>query len=83
MRFEDRMCWMTVGTVSQLPLVKTSIDADTSHKAVRLGYLLGLEQLVMQPDDMEEKSVEDRGRGKVVWSCKAAHRLSQNECAPS
>ncbi|KAJ9610625.1 hypothetical protein H2200_005402 [Cladophialophora chaetospira] len=49
--FEDRMCWMTVGT------------------AVRLGYLLGLEQLVMQPDDMEDKFVDDPGRGKIVWSC--------------
>ncbi|KIW95037.1 uncharacterized protein Z519_03618 [Cladophialophora bantiana CBS 173.52] len=48
--FEDRMCWMTVGT------------------AVRLGYLLGLEQLVMQPDDIEEKFVDDRGRGKIVWA---------------
>jgi len=48
--FEDRMCWMTVGT------------------AVRLGYLLGLEQLVMQPDDIEERFVDDRGRGKIVWS---------------
>ncbi|KAK6386190.1 hypothetical protein LTS17_001765 [Exophiala oligosperma] len=50
LRFEDRMCWMTVGT------------------AVRLGYLLGLEQLVMQPDDIEEKNFEDRARGKIVWS---------------
>ncbi|KAI1616029.1 hypothetical protein EDD36DRAFT_483846 [Exophiala viscosa] len=48
--FEDRMCWMTVGT------------------AVRLGYLLGLEQLSMHPDDMEEKSVDDPARGKVVWA---------------
>lgn len=50
LRFEDRMCWMTVGT------------------AVRLGYLLGLEQLVMQPDDVEEKFSDDRARGKIVWS---------------
>ncbi|OQV04997.1 Fungal specific transcription factor domain-containing protein [Cladophialophora immunda] len=48
--FEDRMCWMTVGT------------------AVRLGYLRGLEQLVMQPDDIEDKFVDDRGRGKIVWA---------------
>ncbi|KAK5061941.1 hypothetical protein LTR44_003316 [Exophiala sp. CCFEE 6388] len=48
--FEDRMCWMTVGT------------------AVRLGYLQGLEQLSMHPDDMEEKSVDDPARGKVVWA---------------
>ncbi|EXJ71694.1 uncharacterized protein A1O5_05502 [Cladophialophora psammophila CBS 110553] len=52
--FEDRMCWMTVGT------------------AVRLGYLLGLEQLVMQPDDIEEKFVDDRGRGKIVWAFQIA-----------
>lgn len=79
MRFEDRMCWMTVGTVSRLFLARISIDTDTFHKAVRLGYLLGLEQLVMQPDDIEEKSFEDRGRGKVVWSCKAVLRSSLNE----
>lgn len=31
--------------------------------------MMGLEQLVMQPDDIEERFIEDRARGKVVWSC--------------
>lgn len=46
-------------------------SADISTEAVRLGYLLGLEQLVMQPDDIEERFVDDRGRGKIVWSCES------------
>jgi hypothetical protein len=45
------------------------IDVDSLSKAVRLGYLLGLEQLVMQQDDIEDKFVDDRGRGKIIWSC--------------
>lgn len=49
--------------------IKISHDANSSSQAVRLGYLLGLEQLVMQPDDIEEKNFEDRARGKIVWSC--------------
>lgn len=41
----------------------------TVGTAVRLGYLLGLEQLFMQADDTDEDSmVSDRARGKVVWS---------------
>lgn len=48
-------------------------------KAVRLGYLLGLEQLVMQPDDIEEKCFEDRARGKIVWSCELTLLSRLNE----
>ena len=44
----------------------------TFAEAVRLGYLLGLEQLSMHPDDMEEGSVDDPARGKVVWACEWA-----------
>lgn len=41
----------------------------TVGTAVRLGYLLGLEQLVMLVDDVDEKAmVDDKSRGKVVWS---------------
>ncbi|KIW77639.1 hypothetical protein Z517_07471 [Fonsecaea pedrosoi CBS 271.37] len=73
--FEDRMCWMTVGTVSQgTPSSRFPILASSLIKAVRLGYLRGLEQLVMQPDDIEEKFADDRGRGKIVWTCKAILR---------
>lgn len=43
-------------------------DANIS-KAVRLGYLLGLEQLGMQAEDVDEKLVENRDRGKVAWMC--------------
>ena len=67
------MCWMTVGTVSERPF-PTSIGTYSPSQAVRLGYMMGLEQLVMQPDDMEERFVDDRARGKVVWSCKPTIR---------
>jgi Zn-finger protein len=40
--------------------------------------MMGLEQLVMQPDDVEEKRVKDRSRGKVVWSCKPSHTCHEH-----
>lgn len=64
------MCWMAVGTVSK-PFLGACTGVYTQSQAVRLGYMMGLEQLVMQPDDIEERSVDDRARGKVVWSCKS------------
>lgn len=67
---EDRMSWMTVGTVSWYV---TSVCIElTFAQAVRLGYLLGLEKLGMQAEDLEEKLAHDRDRGKVAWSCKSS-----------
>ncbi|KAL3463136.1 hypothetical protein BJX64DRAFT_257665 [Aspergillus heterothallicus] len=40
----------------------------TVGTAVRLGYLLGLEKLGMQADEMDEKLAHDFDRGKVAWS---------------
>jgi hypothetical protein len=67
--FEDRMSWMTVGTVRLTSLCGFQTILILVIQAVRLGYLLGLERLGMQAEDVDEKLVHDRDRGKVVWSC--------------
>lgn len=64
---EDRLCWMTVGTVY---LFKPShYRSPDFFKAIRLGYLIGLEQLAIDAEDADEKLVDDRDRAKVAWSC--------------